>query len=214
MKRFSLALVLTTLCATPLLAQEKPQQKAAALMLPAGWEARLDRDNADPSKVNFAAMGDGLHATTGPAGLYWRAADDMKGQYRVSATFTQTKAPTHPEAYGIFIGGKNLDKPNHEYGYLIIRGDGKYAIKHRAGAEVHDVVNWTELPALKKQDEAGKATNTVAFEVAGGFVKALVNGEEVKRWEEAYWSGNGIAGLRVNHNLDVHISDFTITAVK
>ena len=159
-------------------------------------------------------MGNGLHATTGPAAIFWRPEHDLSGEYRVSATFTQTKAPTHPEAYGIFIGGKNLDKPEQEYGYLIIRGDGKYAIKHRAGPEVHTITDWTDLPALKKQDEAGKATNTVAFEVTGGFVKALINGVEVKRWEEKYWSGKGFAGLRVNHNLDVHISDFAVTPNK
>jgi hypothetical protein len=38
-----------------------------------------------------------------------------------------------------------------------------------------------------------------------------VNGEEVKRWESAYWSGDGLAGLRVNHQLDVHISGPTVT---
>ncbi|MGQ0560903.1 MAG: hypothetical protein ACT443_03405 [Gemmatimonadota bacterium] len=211
MRRMTFALALVVGSATTALAQEKA---AAAPTLPAGWQARFDRANADPAKVSFAAMGTGLHATSGPAAIYWMPEHNLSGQYRISATFTQMKAPTHPEAYGIFIGGKNLDTANQEYGYLIVRGDGKYAIKHRAGAEVHTITDWTELPALEKQDESGKATNTVTFEVAGGFVKALVNGAEVKRWEEAYWSGTGLAGLRVNHNLDVHISDFKVTPIK
>jgi hypothetical protein len=206
--RLKLAFALSLMATAPVFAQEK----AAAPALPAGWAMRLDNAKADPAKVRFEPMGSAseLHATTGPAAIFWQTTP-LAGNYRYSVTFTQTKAPAHPEAYGIFIGGKNLDKDNQDYGYLVIRGDGKYMIKHRAGAEVHTIVDWTDLPALKKQDDAGKATNTVAFEVSGGFVKALVNGEEVKRWEKAYWSGDGLAGLRVNHQLDVHISGPTVT---
>ena len=210
MRRATAALALALFSASPVLAQEK-----APSPLPDGWNVRFDRENADPTKLTFATMGKGLRATTGPAAIFWKDEHaNLSGSYRISATFNQTKAPAHPEAYGLFIGGKNVDKENQEYGYLVIRGDGKYMIKHRAGAEVHTVQDWTDLPALKKQDEAGKATNTVAFEVSGGFVKALVNGEEVKRWEEKYWTGKGTAGLRVNHQLDVHISDFSVTPLK
>jgi hypothetical protein len=196
----------------PLFAQEKAAPAPSAL--PAGWQMRLDKETSDPSKLSFAAMGGGFHATTGPAAIFWKPENNMKGDFKITATFTQTKAPTHPEAYGIFVGGKNLDTEKQEYGYLIVRGDGKYSIKHRAGAEVHNVQDWTDLPGMKKQDESGKATNTVAFEVSGGAVKALVNGQEVKSWEKGYWTAEGIAGLRVNHNLDVHVSDFEITPAK
>lgn len=214
MRRASILLAVAICTATPLFAQEKAAKSEAKPVLPAGWHARFDRANADPAKLSFVAMGSGFHATTGPAAIFWRSEAELGGDYRISATFTQTKAPTHPEAYGIFIGGKNLDNEKQEYGYLIIRGDGKYAIKHRAGPDVHTIQEWTELPALARADANGKATNTVAFDVSGGFVKALVNGVEVKRWDRAYWSADGIAGLRINHQLDVHISDFTVTPAK
>ena len=204
--RLKMVFALSLLTAAPLMAQEK-----AASALPDGWLMRLDRANATTA-ARFEQMGEnGLHATTGPAAIFYRAADEMKGPFRVSATFTQTKAPTHPEAYGLIIGGANLDKPEQEYGYLIVRGDGKYAIKHRAGAEVHTITDWTEHPKLNKQDAAGKATNKLAVEVTATHVKMLLNGEEVKSWERSYWKGDGLVGLRINHNLDVHISDFTVT---
>jgi hypothetical protein len=201
MKLLAWSLVLT---ATPLLAQEK-----SASSLPAGWEQRLDRENATTAP-KFEAMGPGYHATTGPAAIFYNTKHDMKGDFRVSATFIQMKAPTHPEAYGLFVGGSKLDKPDQEYGYLIVRGDGKYAIKHRAGSEVHTIADWTEHPKLNKQDAAGKATNTLAIEAVGNQVRMLVNGEEVKRWERSYWKADGQLGLRINHNLDVHISDFKV----
>ena len=214
MKRVTLAAIFAICCVSPVLAQEKAAADKPALNLPAGWQARFDKEAADPSKLSFAVMGTGLHATTGPAAIFWRPENTMSGPFRISATFTQMKAPMHPEAYGIFVGGKDLDKPEQTYGYLIIRGDGKYAIKHRAGTEVHTVADWTDLPALKKADEAGKATNTVAFEVRADSVRAFVNGQQVKSWGSAYWSGNGVAGLRVNHQLDVHVSDFAVTPLK
>ena len=213
MKRVTLAIAVAACCATPAWAQEKAAEQAKP-NLPAGWQARFDRANADASKASFAAMGPGLHATSGPAAIYWRTQDNMSGPFKITATFTQMKAPTHPEAYGIFVGGKDLDKESQTYGYLIVRGDGKYMIKHRAGAEAHTIADWTDLASMKKQDAAGKATNTVSFEVRTDSVRAFVNGEQVKSWAASYWSGAGFAGLRVNHNLDVHISDFAITPLK
>lgn len=205
--RLKFLFVLTLLAAAPAMAQEK----AAAPALPEGWTLRLDRANA-PAAPKFVAMGDGFHFTSGPAAIYYKPVE-VKGDFRMTATFTQTKAPTHPEAYGLFVGGKNLDKPEQEYGYLIIRGDGKYAIKHRAGAEVHTIQDWVEHPKLARQDAAGKATNTLTIEAIGDKVRMLVNGEEVKSWERSYWQANGLVGLRINHQLDVHVSNYKVEPV-
>ena len=212
MKRAIFAAALAVCSASPLLAQEKAAP--APPSLPAGWQLRLDKETADPSKVSFAVMEPGFHATTGPAAILWKPTDNMKGDFRVTAKFHQMKAPTHPEAYGIFVAGKNLERADQEYGYIVIRGDGKYLIKHRAGTELHTVADWTDAASLKKQDEAGKATNTVTVEVSGGFVKFLLNGTEVQRLDAKEHSPVGLVGLRINHNLDVHISEFTVTPIK
>lgn len=207
--RLEYAVALSLLTAAPVMAQEK----AAAPAAPEGWSVRLDRANVT-AQPKFVAMGDGFHFTSGPAAIYYQPAQTMTGDFRVTATFTQTKAPTHPEAYGSFVGGRNLDQDNLEYGYLIVRGDGKYAIKHRAGSEVHTIQDWVEHPGLNKQDAAGKATNTLTIEAAGDKVRMLVNGQEVKTWERSYWNAAGQVGLRINHNLDVHVSDFKIEPIK
>ena len=206
--RLKFVFAMSLLSVAPAMAQEK----AAAPALPEGWTMRLDRENV-PAQPKFAVMGDGFHITSGPAAIYFKPAQSMTGDFRVSATFTQTKAPTHPEAYGLFVGGKNLDKPDQEYGYLIVRGDGKYAIKHRAGAEVHTVQDWTEHAKINKQDAAGKATNTLTVEAIGDKVRMLINGEEVKSWGRDYWQANGLLGLRINHQLDVHVSDFKVEPI-
>jgi hypothetical protein len=204
-----LAFALSLLSVVPAVAQEK----AAAPALPEGWSMRLDRADA-PAPPKFFPAGDGLHVTSGPAAIYYQPAQVMKGDFRISATFTQTKSPQHPEAVGLFIGGNNLDKPEQEYGYLIVRGDGKFAIKHRAGAEVHTIQDWVEHAKVNKQDAAGKATNTLAIEVLGDKVRMLINGEETSSFDRKnFFRTAGMLGMRINHHLDVHISDFKIERI-
>ena len=46
-------------------------------------------------------------------------------------------------------------------------------------------------------------------------LRLLVNGSQVTAIALSHFGKpDGIVGLRVNHNLDVHISDFTITPTK
>jgi hypothetical protein len=207
--RLKLAFALCLFSVAPAVAQEK----AATPVLPEGWSMRLDR--ADAPAPKFFPAGDGLHVTSGPAAaIYYQPAQIMKGDFRISATFTQTKSPQHPEAIGLFIGGKNLDKAEQEYGYLIVRGDGKYAIKHRAGAEVHTIEDWVEHAKVNKQDAAGKATNALAIEAIGDKVRMVINGEEIKSFNRRnFFQTQGQLGIRVNHQLDVHISDFKVEPI-
>jgi hypothetical protein len=208
--------------ASPLLAQARqqavsdPTRKVAGGNVPAGWEIRLDDKDTGRYTTNdtkFVAMGPGYHVTSGPAALYYNPKDAQpNAPYVVSATFTQTKAPTHPEAYGVFIGGQNLPESSEQtYVYFLVRGNGQYLINHRAGTEVHKIVNWTPSAAVKQQDEAGKATNEVAIAVGADSVRFLVNGQAVhaiSRQEITDVSGD--VGLRVNHNLDVHVANFGV----
>jgi hypothetical protein len=215
MRRSFIAVSLLVLAAVPLAAQMKekdPDKKAEGGALPAGWTGRTDRDNAQLSDAKFVAMGTGYHVTSGPAAIYWKDGD-VKGPFTASATFTQTKAPAHPEAYGLFFMGRNLVTPEQNYAYLLVRGDGKVMVKHRAGKDVHTIIDWTASDAVKKQDANGKATNTLTVDASRpDSVRLLVNGTQVAAMAGSHMgSTDGAVGLRVNHNLDVHIADFAIT---
>lgn len=211
MRKLALAL-LALLLAVPAAAQQKAADPddtvAGGGKFPAGWSARVDRDQP-VGKVVFATMGDGYHATMGPAAVFYNPAWRETGNYDVSARFTQTKAPRHPEAYGIILGGENLDGPNQTYSYFLVRGNGQYFIATRRGAERVKVVDWVAHPAVKEQDEAGKQTNVLGARVEGDQVVFTVNGTEVARRPRSEIATNGIFGFRVNHNLDVHIDQVT-----
>ena len=176
--------------------------------LPAGWHAHADRAGADMAGLRFAPMAPGWHVTTGPAVILWRAEDAATGEFTASATIHQTKAPAHPEAYGMFVAGSGLDAAP-DYLYFLVRGDGKYMVRHRAAnGEVHTVVDWTESPAVHRQNEAGAASNALAVEGGPWGVRFKVNGTQVGEFPNV--KSTGIVGLRVNHNLDVHVSDFAV----
>ncbi|MEO5579013.1 MAG: hypothetical protein ABIR58_00025 [Gemmatimonadaceae bacterium] len=192
----------------------------------AGWKGRLDpRPAAAGRKITdakFYSMGKGIHATAGPAAIYWNPANVARGNYTVQAKFSQTKASAHPEAYGLLLAGTNLEASNQAYLYFVIRQDGKYFISHRANdSTVHKMVDWTTNAAVKAMDAAGKATNLVAVVVGVDKLSFRVNGTEVHSLPRSVidaagpHSGTaGIAGIRVNHNLDVHIDGFAVTRAR
>jgi hypothetical protein len=212
-------------CASPAFAQaaqqgkdNDPTHKVAGGITASGWTGRLDpqaeRRGMKIEDAKFSAMGSGYHITSGPAAIYWNPRDVVKGNYTVSASFTQTKAPMHPEAYGLVIGGMNLKDSTQSYLYFETRGDGKYLINHRASdSEVHKLVDWTDTDATNKADASGKATNDLAIRVTSDSVIFMANGKTVKGMSKAEmhgFTGDGQAGIRVNHNLDVHVDKFQI----
>lgn len=175
---------------------------------PPGWNVRTER-NAPLANVKFVRMGSGYHVTLGPAAIFWRDADTVSGSYHLVATFTQTKAPQHPESYGLLLGGGALADATQRYTYFLVRSaDGMYSIRRRTGYAVKPtaVVEWTASDAVVKADGAGKATNELRVAVEGDEVRFLVNGKEVYRANTAGLDTQGIVGYRVNHNLDVHLS--------
>ena len=217
---FLAALLATALVAPLAVAQDSdPTDKVTGSGLPTGWELRFDpsrRGTPSETDINFRAMGDGdWHLNSGPAAIYWRPADAATGDFTVSATLSQAKSMNH-EAYGLFIGGSQLKTADQNYVYFVIHPqDGKFLINHRAGdARPTSLVAYTVHEAINKEDAtSGAATNQLAIRVAGDNVHFLVNGTEVKRLSRAELGGgatDGMAGLRLNHNLDVHIADFEV----
>lgn len=203
-----------TLIAAPLMAQAPDTSvRVQGAPLPSGWTVRLD-DKETGRSVNdtrFVSMGSGYHVTSGPAAIYYATDNQATGAFTATASFRQTRAPMHPEAYGLFIGGRDLQTPQQSYLYFLVRGDGKFMVAHRAGSDVHHIVPWTDNAAIHKQDNAGVTTNELAIQSTADSVHLLVNGTRVQSFAKGgMMSTDGHVGLRVNHNLDVHIGSFFV----
>ncbi|HEX6104763.1 MAG TPA: hypothetical protein VFZ26_04225 [Gemmatimonadales bacterium] len=214
-------LALATLAAAlPLAAQSRdhtqpePQAQAAsgAGGIPAGWTVRAD-GKADAAEARIAAMGGGIHVTTGPALILYRPDTRGTGPFHTLATFTQTKPSAHPEGYGLFFGGQGLEDAGQKYIYFLVRQDGAYLIKRRDGAKTSDISKgWVTHSAVKRPDAKGGATNLLEVDnkVDPSKLTFKVNGQDVHSMDSAGLELDGVVGIRANHNLDLHIEGFDV----
>ena len=177
-----------------------------------GWETRLDGGTDATSVLHFRTMGNGVHASTAGRGaaIFWQPTSMAKGDYTISASFTQTEPSGHANAYGLFFGGSDLSGPNQRYSYFVIRQGGEFLVKKRMGDETPTVVDWTAHDAISDLDDQGQSSNTLAVEVGSSQVRFLVNGTEVTSQPLSAVDTDGITGLRITHLLDVHIGDLNL----
>lgn len=191
--------------------------------LPDGWMVRFDpqRDGHIPKteEVNFVTMGSGFHFTSGPAGIYYNTKDVGSGEYAVSATFSQRKSVNH-EAYGIFIGGHNLQDSTQSYTYFVIKPCSSRC--GTAGAQMGEILiskrssdgKPVALVPIRHDDAVvtddpkdGHATNKMLIHVAKDTVHFVLNDKLVAAVPKSQIGDtNGQAGVRINHNIDVHVA--------
>jgi hypothetical protein len=179
--------------------------------LPPDWIARPDV-GGNAGDIKFVIMEPGYHLTLGPATILYRKADRANGPFHTLAKFHQMKKLKHAEGYGLIMGGQNLDAENQLYTYFLVRGDGKFTIKRRDGEKVSDIVGWKSQPAIAKADAEGKATNLLEIDakIDPQRVSFKINGKEVHSLPASRAAAAGMVGLRVNHNLDLHVEDFAV----
>jgi hypothetical protein len=174
--------------------------------LPAGWNLRLDRTDAAPDEVLFRYHAGTYHVAHGPAGIYYHAALLAVGNFRVEAEFVQESETPHPEGYGLLIGGSDLGGDDQRYTYFLIRQDGKFLVKRRAGDRISTVADWTEHAAIT----VGAAANTLAVEAGADSVRFMINGTAVAAVSRAQLHVDGLVGLRVNNRLTLSVRNLAI----
>ena len=186
-----------------------------------GWHGRIDpsaeKEGRKLTDATFAPFDGGIRVISGPPAIYWSPTNKASGSYTAMANFAQTNATAHASAYGVFIGGTDLAGPRQNYLYCLVTAAGTYQVKHRIGNEVHDLAARTDHAAIRKSDAGGRATNQVAWKVTPERTSCLVNGTEVWGYASKNLLGpgkletlDGIAGLRITHDLNVHVSGFAV----
>jgi hypothetical protein len=188
-----------------------------AAQAPGGWRMRVDRstsaeDPDDRPDLHVVARGKGFQVTGGPAGTFWNPTHTVSGDYTVKATFALLKPSDHTNYYGIVFGGSALDGANQGYSYFLIAQNGTYIVRSRAGESVSNVRERTPHAAIRQPDASGRSTNTLEVRVAGNTVSYVVNGTVVHTTPKSGATArtDGIAGVRVNHALDVLVENFEV----
>ncbi|MDX1645669.1 MAG: hypothetical protein R3304_00890 [Longimicrobiales bacterium] len=175
------------------------------------YQIRLDSESSDPSAFEVVEDDDGIRVQTGPAGIVWRPGDTISsGNMQVQATFRQFGAPVgYREAYGIFVGGIDLDGPELEYTYLLVRPTGDFLVKRRIGAITETLVDWEPHPSVHTvRAEGDEPINVLSIDVFEGETHFVVNGDVVHVQSASRIRPYGTAGVRVNHRLDVRVDQW------
>ena len=205
-------LLLTTACTE----QAPPPTGAVGEAARPSYEVRLDSESSDADLFHLVEDDDGIRVQTGPAAIAYRADNVVRsGDFLIEATFVQYDAPVgYREAYGIFVGGRDLDGPDLEYTYLLVRPTGDYLIKRRIGEITETFVDWTTQDAVHRVVEEGdEPQNTLGIDVVDGEARFLVNGVAVHTLPTSRARPYGVAVVRVNHRLDVRVDDWLLGAV-
>jgi hypothetical protein len=179
--------------------------------VPNGYIGRTDRPDQQLSGAKYAVSGNGWDVTTGPAHILYRAADSASGAYTVSTTIDQLAAPAHPEAYGVFVGGKNLNGPTQQYLYFLARGTGEFMARVREGDKTRNVIAWQKNAAVPVANASGQGSYRLGIQVAADSVRFLVNGQRVGAAAASGLPISGVYGVRINHNLHVRATPVTVT---
>jgi hypothetical protein len=208
-------------------AQDESRAVAGGGISAPGWQGQVDPTEASKgaklTDAKLAKMGNGVHVTTGPAMTYWHPDNKASGNYTVKATFTEAKYMSlnnHPHPYGIVIGGNAMETPNASYLYCAAYGNGTFIVRG-FGPAAFKVNGARSEPNAAIKKAAGKdssVTQEIAVSVKGDKVECAINGTVVGSYDKAAVIGDGklkstdgMYGIRVGHNADVHVSGLTVT---
>ena len=124
------------------------------------------------------------------------------------------KPSGHNNYYGLVFGGSDLEGPQQNYLYFLIAQNGTWLVKRREGdATTSNVVARTPNDAVKKPDATGKSINDLEVRVAADKIDFVVNGTVVHTQPKTGPTAktDGIYGIRVNHQLEVHIEGLSVS---
>jgi hypothetical protein len=190
------------------------------LQVPPDWTVRTDKpgevsigSDADSADIFFVSMTPGWHITTGPAAIFYHPGSTAEGDWRAESTIHLFDPGEGKEAFGIFFGGRDLDGAAVAYEYFLIRNTGEFLIKRRRGEETETLKDWTASPALVRYNDPEKSSvkNLLAVEVTADEARFEINGETVASLPRGNFETDGVVGLRVNHKLNLHVSDLTVS---
>ena len=196
-------------------ADSDPDRATGGSGAPSGFMARVDsnpgRTPGNIADAKYTRSGEMWDVVTGPHHIMWAPGDSASGSYTATARLQQVEASAHREAYGMFVGGRNLDQSSQQYLYFVVGGTGEYMISRRDSSKVTALKPWTPSASVPKADASGKVDYTLAVRVAADSVHFMVNNSQVAALPKSGLPTDGVAGIRIGHNLHVMVQPVRIT---
>jgi hypothetical protein len=225
--RFIGAVVVGLLAASSVAAaQDASRTVAGGGVKVAGWQGKIDPGEAKAGgKLEGAKLekvGDDLRVTTGPAVAYWNPSHVAKGNYTVTATFTEEKymgLNNHPHPYGLFIAGNDMGTDKQSYLYCTAYGDGRFIVRGFNGDSTFRLNGRGEPnEAIHKASGVGASvTQVISLGVKGDKIECAINGKTVGSYDKSAAVGankltstDGVYGIRFGHNTDAVVKGLSV----
>lgn len=217
----------STRAQAPAASQETNRSVAGGGISVPGWQGKIDasavKQGQTVNDAKLAPEGTGMHVITGPAVTYWNPKNVAKGDYTVSATFTEPKfmnLNTHPHPYGVVIGGNDLGTAQESLLYCAAYGSGNFIVRGFGPDpfQVNGRRGETSDAVHKASGPGQPVSQTIAMSVKGAKVSCSINGTVVGTYDKAAVVGDGklkstdgVYGIRFAHNTDAIVTDLKIT---
>ena len=183
---------------------------------PPGWKWVTDSDarivtTLDPPEGAwlFGTMTPGWHITSRPGVILFEPTYSGRGRF-VLESESFLFPGTSPAGFGVFVGGADLDA-KATYVAFLIRRDGSAAIESADGGRVTALHPWTKTPAVLPGTPSGDVKNVLRVEAEAAAVTFLVNGQKVAEVPRDGGRFDGVVGLRVGENLNLHVTNLDLT---
>lgn len=183
---------------------------------PSGWKWVTDSDARivtalDPPEGSwlFGTMAPGWHVTTRPGAILFEPSHTSRGRFVLeseSFLFPGTSAA----GFGVFVGGSDLEA-KAKYVAFLIRRDGSAAIESVDSGRTTPLHPWTKAEAVLSGKPDGDVKNVLRVEAEASAVMFLVNGQKVAEIPREGTRFDGIVGLRVGKNLNLHVTNLDLT---
>ena len=165
-------------------------------------------------------MRPGWHIFAGPGGLLWDGGRFASGSYGVSSTVylfpegdpDQSGSTRLDSAYGLFLGGRDLDGETPAYLSFLIGNDRRFRVAGHTGGDTTEFVSWTTHEAIATLGETagGPAENVLAADIRDDAVNFYVNDTLVSELPRDGLPLDGVIGLRAGAGLSLHVTEIAI----
>jgi hypothetical protein len=192
-----------------------------------GWQGKIDaaseKQGQTVNDAKLAPAPNGMAVTTGPPITYWNPKNIAKGDYTVSATFTEPKFMNlndHPHPYGIVIAGNDLGTAQQSLLYCAAYGNGTFIVRG-FGPDAFQMGGRRPTPsdAVHKAPAVGQpVAQDIAMSVKGDTVTCSINGAVVATYPKTdlitagkLKSTDGLYGIRFAHNTEALVTNLKMT---
>lgn len=189
--------------------------QAGQFPAPSGWKWVTDANARIVSTLDppegawlFGTMAPGWHITTRPGAILFEPTYSSRGRFVVESESFLFPG-TSNAGFGVFVGGADLEG-TPRYVAFVIRRDGSAAIESVEAGRTAALHPWTKSAAVVAGGEAD-VKNLLRVEAEAAFVTFLVNGQKVAEVPRDGTRFDGLVGLRVGGDLNLHVTNLDLT---